>query len=103
MSLWGLSICEKSGSLLYPKFKVMKIDLRDISNGGLQIDSLRKVVEQLTSEKNPVEDKILTIKEAENKLIIPINESTTTRILLEILGYVKNIDANVQKLVNQTK
>ena len=80
----------------------MKIDLKDISNGVLNPQILQKITEQLTEENNGTNFDGLTIVDGENEKVIPISNKTNTLILLEILEHIKNIDANVEKLLNKT-
>ena len=78
----------------------MKIDLKDISTGVLNTQILQKIAEQLDQEKNGEKTNELTIVDNGEEKIIPISKQTNTLILLEILGHIKNIDANVEKLIN---
>ena len=80
----------------------MKIDLKDISNGVMSSHILQKIVEQLTEEQNGAKSDGLTIVDNGTENVIPVSKTTNTRILLEILGHIKNIDANVEKLLNKT-
>jgi len=80
----------------------MKIELKDISNGVMNSQILQKIVEQLIEEKDAEKSDGLTIVENGTEMVIPISNTTNTRILLEILGHIKNIDANVEKLINKT-
>lgn len=80
----------------------MKIDLKDISSGVMTTQVIQKIVKQLTEEQNGEKTDGLTIIDNGIERVIPVSNKTDTLILIEILGHVKNIDANVEKLLNKT-
>ncbi len=81
----------------------LKIDLKDIACGVIHQQAIIKIVKELSKLKeSELKEEIIVVGEGDEVTIVPSN-ATHTSLLLVIIGILKNIDANVEKLVNSAK
>ena len=81
----------------------MKVDIKEIAGGVMNTQSIRKMIQELSMETNSETTKELhVVSEGTEARVLPTN-LTNTRLLFEIIEILRNIDANVEKLVNSAK
>jgi hypothetical protein len=81
----------------------MKVDIKEIAGGVMNTLSIRKLIRELSIETNNEPTKELhIISEGTEARVLPTN-LTNTRLLFEIIEILRNIDANVEKIVNSAK
>jgi hypothetical protein len=81
----------------------LKIDLKDIASGVMHQQAIIKIVKELSKLKeSELKEEVVVVSEGNDFTIVPSN-ATHTRLLLEIIGILRNIDANVEKLACQTE